>query len=103
MILKTIQKLTDNFEKGFTCSTLMGWIPNYDKEGRPLNCDPNFRDGTIIIEDTQYWFVRRRWRIRLWDRKADYMDFMNNKEDYIEELDITPDYVKEYNEKKNPN
>lgn len=94
MISDTLKIITDNFEKGFTSSTLMGWGIDYDKKGRPLNSNPNYRSGTTIIEGKQYWFTRKGWKVRIWDREANYMDFLNNKQDFIEEVDLTPDYLK---------
>jgi len=96
MILNAIAKATNNFETGFNSSTLLGWQRVYDKEGREVTCDPNFKSGSINIEGKDYWFVRRRWSVRLWDKRADYCDYMANRGDHIEEIDIKPDYVKEY-------
>lgn len=86
--------ITQNFEKGFYSSTLLGWTPKYDVQGRPLNCDPNFKDGTATVDGKQYWFTRRGWTVRIWDRKSRYTDFMANTPDFIEEVDLTPDYLK---------
>lgn len=96
MILEVIKIATNNFETGFSSSTLLGWEIKYDKHGRPLNCDPNYKSGSINIEGKQYWFVRRIFNIRLWDKQADYCNYMADKGDHIEEMDIKPDYIKEY-------
>lgn len=94
MISDTLKIITDSFEKGFHSSTLLGWEANYDSEGRPLNANPNYRDGSATIEGKTYWFTRKGWRVRIWDRKARYTDFMCDKQDFIEEVDLTPDYIK---------
>lgn len=97
MILEAIKIATNNFTTGFYSSTLMGWFPEYDKQGRLLNCDPNYKSGTIRIEGKQYWFVRHGFEVRLWDKQADYCSY--NRGNHIEEMDITPDYIKEYEAK----
>ena len=101
MILEAIKIATNNFETGFNTKTLMSWEPRFDKQGRPLNCDPNYKSGEINIEGKKYWFVRRQYNIRLWDKPANYMNYMSDKGDHIEEMDITPDYVKEYHKTLN--
>lgn len=94
MILDTIKILTNNFETGFEWSTMLGWKKNYDKQGRLLNCDPNIKSGSIIIEGKQYWFVRIGYKVRLWDSFRDKYGCCIG--DHLEEMDIKPDYVKEY-------
>ena len=96
MISEALKKITSNFEKGFNSSTLLGWKPNYDEQGRMLNADPNYRSGQAKIEGETYWFVRKGWKVRIWDKQARYTDFMSNKQNFIEEIDLTPDYVLEY-------
>lgn len=96
-----LKVITSNFEKGFHTSTLLGWTPNYDLNGRQINADPNYREGQATIEGKPYWFTKKGWKIRIWDRPAKYTDFMSNKQDFIEEVDITPDYVKERLETEN--
>jgi hypothetical protein len=93
MISDTIKIITENFEKGYNSSTLMGWLRRYDELGRPLNTDPNYRDGNVNINGKTYWFTRKGWKVRIWDRNANYTDFMSNKNDFIEEVDLTPDYI----------
>lgn len=100
MIEKALRKITNDFETGFSSSTLLGWERNYDNEGRPLRANPNYRSGVATIDDVQYSYVRKEWLVRIWDRNANYGDFMSNKTDYILEIDLTPDYVKEYYAKK---
>lgn len=97
-IIETLKKVTDNFETGFHSSTCMGWKPNYDLEGRPLNCDPNFRDGNITIEGKEYFFVRKGWWVLVWDKYADYLHAMKGEKDYIAKVDLRPNYLKQNNE-----
>jgi hypothetical protein len=93
MILEALKQKTQNFENGFYSSTLLGWTPKFDEQGRPLNANPNYRDGTATIEGKTYWFTRKAWKVRIWDRMARYTEFMSDKQDFIEEVDLTPDYV----------
>ncbi len=96
MISEALKIITQNFEKGFSSSTLLGWQPNFDEQGRPLNSNPNYRDGNTTIEGKTYWFTRKGWKVRIWDRMARYTDFMSDKQDFIEEVDLTPDYIKNF-------
>lgn len=98
MISETLKIITENFEKGFHSSTLIGWKPDFDEKGRPLNANPNLRDGSAIIEGKTYWYVRWGWKVRIWDRKADYGDVLSKKDDFIEEVNLTPKYL--LNQKK---
>lgn len=91
---ETLRLLTDNFEKGFAMTTLMGWVQDYDLEGRLLNCDPNYKSGSKVIEGKEYWYVRKKWKVRVWDVPADYHAFMKGDESYILEIDLTPEYLK---------
>ena len=38
----------------YCSSTLVGWVPRYDEQGRPLNADPNLKHSTITIDGTDY-------------------------------------------------
>ena len=97
MISEALKNITENFEKGFNSSTLIGWKRNFDEHGRPLNANPNYRDGSATIEGKTYWFTRKGWKVRIWDRKSRYTDFMSDKQDFIEEVDL--DEAIEYIEK----
>lgn len=104
MISETLKKITNNFESGFRQSTLMGWTPKFDIQGRPLNTDPNYRRGEVLIEDKTYWFIRKGWIVRIYDNKTDYTKFHDTSEyPFIEEVGLTPDYVKEREDYKKPN
>jgi hypothetical protein len=97
MISETLRIITDNFTKKFDGQTLMGWTPKYDEQGRPLNCDPNYKYGRVNIEDKTYGFVRKGWKVRIWEGEVHYTAFMNDRQDFIEEVDLTPDYILERN------
>ena len=99
MIAETLKIITDNFDKGYHRSTLMSFSENFDKLGRPLNCDPNYREGSKRIEGKEYFFVRKGWIVRIWDKPVSYMAFMNDDQGFIEEVDLTPDYVLELQKK----
>lgn len=96
MILNTIAKLTNNFQTGFQESTLMGWIENYDEQGRLLTADPNYRVGHIFIKDIEYTFIRKGWLVKLYIGRQSYTVAMSGKKTPIETIDLKPDYVKEY-------
>ena len=94
-LISALKKITNNFETAFDVSTLLGWTEEYDKEGRLITPNPNYRSGMAIIDGKRYYFTRHKWTVRIWDREADYMDFMNQKTDFIAEVDLTPKYLKE--------
>lgn len=90
----TLRKETNDFKSGYTESTLMGWTPEFDDQGRPLNADPNYRSGKLNINNITYYYIRRRWEVRVWDVMATYMDFMKDDDSYILKVNLTPDYLK---------
>lgn len=99
MILELIRNITNNFSGNtFKGSTLMGWVPRFDDQGRPLNADPNYLSGDIDIDGQTYYYIKKGWIVKLWDKPINYLQF--DRHDYIEMLDSTPDYVKEYYQKK---
>lgn len=95
MISEVLKTITDNFDKGYHQRTLMSFSANFDELGRPLNCDPNYMVGSKRIEGKEYFFVRKGWIVRIWDKPVSYMAFVNNNQDFIEEVDLTPDYILE--------
>ena len=83
-------------------TTLIGWIPQYDKQGRPLNTDPNYKDYSVNIEGTDYNVTKHGWHVYVWKPEftqaqytylwtQDYMDHV------LAHIDLTPDYLKEDN------
>ena len=54
-IVEAIRTATNGTFIGEHCSsTLLGWVPRYDEQGRPLNADPNSKHATITIDGTVY-------------------------------------------------
>ena len=50
-IVEAIRTATNGTFVGEYCtSTLLGWVPRYDEQGRPLNADPNSKHSTITID-----------------------------------------------------
>ena len=82
--------------------TCMGWIPDYDSQGRPLNCDPNYIDSRIRIEGQYYYITRKGWHVYIWNQPCSYCSVWSEYRDkyILAEVDLTPDYVKEYYDKK---
>lgn len=93
-LINLLTEKTYNFEKGYFSATSLGWSESKDEYGRPLNCDPNYRTGNVKIYGKKYWFIRKRWTVKVWNRKADYLDYMNGANDFILLIDLTPDYLK---------
>lgn len=93
-VVEILKVITKNFEQGFNSSTLLGWQQNYDEQGRELRADPNYKSGHAVLFSKNFFFVRKEWTVRIWDRPARYLDFMNHAEDFIAEVDLTPDYLK---------
>jgi hypothetical protein len=81
---------------GYT--TCMGWLPNFDSQGRPLDCDPNYRDSSIRIEGQDYHMTKVGWHVYIWNQPRSYQTvWAKDRDKYIlAEVDWTPDYVKEY-------
>lgn len=60
MILELIRNITNNFDENtFKETTLMGWVPQFDTQGRPLNADPNYLSGSIDIDGQTYYYIKR--------------------------------------------
>jgi hypothetical protein len=94
-LINAMKIATDNFKKGFASSTLIGWLQEYDLEGRITTADPNFKMGFITIDTTKYTFIKRRWLVKVWNVDVDYNQF--NKIEPLFEIDLTPDYLKKEN------
>ena len=86
----------------YGCSTLMGWTPRFDSQGRMLNCDPNYKDSSVNIDGTEYYLTRKGWHVYIWNQQCRYNTvWREDVEKYIlAEVDLTPDYVKEYYKEK---
>ena len=88
-IVEAIRTATNGTFIGEYCtSTLLGWVPHYDEQGRPLNADPNSKHSTITIDGTDYLITRRGWRAYVFKPTKHAL--------LLAEVDLRPDYVKEY-------
>lgn len=86
-------------------TTLMGYIKEYDEQGREVSVDPNYLDYEINICGTNYNITKHKWRVYVWKpefRKANYTwCWKDNVEEYVLTIiDTKPDYVKEYEAKQ---
>lgn len=123
-IVEAIRTATNGTFVGKYCtSTLLGWVPHYDEQGRPLNADPNSKHSTITIDGTDYPISRQGWRAYVFKptkHNADpnskpskvtvdgtnYLITNQGLETHLynptkhalllAEVDLRPDYVKDY-------
>ena len=100
-VINALKSATNNFTKiiGPHKSTLLGWFPNFDEQGRPLNPNPNYQSYSVNIAFDKYYIIQKGWNVKVYLGNVHYM---TDKKPYIE-LDITPDYVKEYYAKQKTN
>lgn len=109
-IIEAIRTATGGtFEGTSIVTTLLGYIPKYDEQGRQVNADPNYRTSSVVIGNVEYPITKHGWYAYIW--KPEYIDYINtlymliwrtNVENYlIAKVDLKPDYVKEYDSKKN--
>ena len=88
-IVEAIRTATNGTFVGDYCSsTLLGWVPRYDEQGRPLNADPNSKHSTITIDGTVYPISRQGWYAYVYNPTKHAL--------LLAEVDLRPDYVKEY-------
>ena len=88
-IVEAIRTATNGTFIGEYCtSTLLGWVPRYDEQGRPLNADPNSKHSTITIDGTDYPITRQGWYAYVYNPTKHAL--------LLAEVDLRPDYVKEY-------
>ena len=102
-IVEAIRTATNGTFVGFSgVKTCMGWIPEYDSLGRPLNCDPNYIDSTIRIDGQDYYITKVKWHVYIWNQPCSRCTvWKKDRDKYIlAEVDLTPDYVKEYYDNK---
>ena len=107
-ILNAIEIATNYSWVGhYGISTMLGYTPIYDEEGREVTCDPNFIDSNINICGKEYNITKHYWEVYIWKPGTDEnycklmaYDRMKDKNNYEEfffaVIDLTPDYVKEY-------
>ena len=83
-LLNAIEKATNGtYLAPYYTSTLLGWIPEFDEEGRPANCDPNWKTGDIIIAGETYSITKKGWKVTI--KKGGNI---------VAERDLTPDYLR---------
>lgn len=107
-IVEAIRNATNGTFINDPClTTLIGWLQKYDKQGRPLRADPNYKDSEITIADETYSITRHGWYAYIWkpNSKGNYMFVVRHRyfdiNPYlIAKVDLRPDYVKEYEEKQ---
>ena len=88
-IVEAIRTATNGTFIGEHCSsTLLGWLPRYDEQGRPLNADPNSKHSSITIDGTDYPISRQGWYAYVYNPTKHTL--------LLAEVDLRPDYVKEY-------
>ena len=88
-IVEDIRTATNGTFIGEHCSsTLLGWVPHYDEQGRPLNADPNTKHSNITINETDYLITRKGWHAYVFKPTKHAL--------LLAEVDLRPDYVKEY-------
>jgi len=105
-VAKAIEKATHGTYVGdYAFRTLMGWVNEYDEEGRLVTADPNYTTSSIIIEGKKYVVVKVGWIVYIF--KPEYPDasytwcWKDDLDNYLLiKLDTTPDYVKAYRERK---
>lgn len=125
-IVEAIRTATNGTFVGKYCtSTLLGWVPRYDEQGRPLNADPNSKHSKVTINETDYLITRKGWHAYVFKPTkhneesnskhskvtVDGTDYLINRQGLDEylynptkhslllaEVDLRPDYVKEYEE-----
>lgn len=97
-LIEAIRNATNGtFIGEYVSHTLMGWTPNFDDKGRPLNCDPNYYDSSIFINGKEYYMTRKGWKVCIWkDGTCNYctMMFGNYEDKVLAEVDLTPEYIK---------
>lgn len=69
-----LKKETSNFNTHIVSSTLMA--------------GDNYHSGEAEVDGVKYYFAKYKNKCRVWNRKADYMDLLNNKKDYILNIDL---------------
>ena len=88
-IVEAIRTATNGTFVGEYCtSTLLGWVPHYDEQGRPLNADPNSKHSTITIDGTNYLINRQVL--------DEYLYNPTKRALLLAEVDLRPEYVKDY-------
>lgn len=90
---------TKSFRSGGVTSTLLGWTPEYNSEGKQINVDPNCHTEHYICNECgqEYTKIRRGWIIRFYIGKHSCWVSHEGGDDYKEPdflIDDTPNYLK---------
>lgn len=102
-IVDAIRNESDGTFVGSNCtSTLIGWKEEFDEKGRPVTCDPNYKDSKFNICGKTYYVTRYEWNVIIWKDKGSYIDLFRSVKpaDKLIEIDLTPDYVKKYRDRE---
>jgi len=92
ILVSMIKEFTNNFTTGFDATTLMGWFPNFDGEGRPLNADPNHQWGKIEVNGKPIWIVKCGWKVGI---SLKPMDRFYDEGLFYTVVDLTPKHLKD--------
>ena len=93
-LIQAVQTITNDFKNIEGCTTLMGWFKEFDKQGRPLNADPNHTYTSFKIAGKDVYLCRKGWQAVI-----DYTPVSRIYTDSgpaMINLDLRPDYVKEH-------
>jgi hypothetical protein len=96
-LIQVAENLTKNFQN-FDASTLMGWFPKHDSQGRPINADPNEQWTVFTFENVLAKVVRTEWMVGLYlSEKMMTQDqaMIKSLENWnkVAEIDLTPTYL----------
>jgi len=88
---------TQDFQN-FQGSTLMGWFPQKDQQGRIVNADPNKQWSVFSFENLLAKAVRIEWEVKLYvnSKSMSYDEAMLpslENWDEVATLDLTPSYI----------
>lgn len=87
-----LRNATNNFEDGYTISTLMGWTTTYDDDGRLTTPDPNYHLGVIKLGRLGiFTIIKHKWLVSVYGGEINgYI----TEEEPLFIVDLTPDYLK---------
>ena len=97
-LIQLAEHHTKNFQS-FEASTLMGWFPKIDEEGRALNADPNLQWSICNCDFGLLRVQRKEWEVKLYvsskpmtHDQAMSMALLPEWEE-IATMDLTPTYL----------
>ncbi len=85
-----------NFGNTGTLTTLLGWIPEFNSEGLPLNANPNKQVSKTKINNETYVIVKCGWQINIYKPIDNEIELMPNMHygKHVYSIDTTPSYLK---------